>query len=117
MDMFFTYPLELFVARDTIEKAFFMHKPVSDYRRIAITCGLVLTTTLVGLTVCDLGSLFEMTGGMGSSIVAFILPSACWIKVNAMKNSTLGKTRYIHFFSIAFGVFIMLLTVGKFDLV
>lgn len=113
IDMCATYPLEAFVARDTIEASFFKGKPGNDFRRIIISVFLVVATTSIGMFVCSLGIIYDLTGGVAASMIAFIFPSACWLKIHRMDPSLEKLSRssvILHLSSIVFGFVILIMS-------
>ncbi|KAJ3378562.1 hypothetical protein HDU92_007310 [Lobulomyces angularis] len=110
-DMFFTYPLELFIARDTIQQALFRTPNISKENHLIFTILILLSTIIVGCSTCQLGMILELSGGVTASVIAFILPSACWLKVNSIIGIKLGiKERIAHLSLITFGFAVMILT-------
>ena len=126
LDMFFTYPLELFIIRDTLDQWFF--KGEGTWRRhFVLTFGLVLSTMGMALIVCgkisspfdsyftcslDMGVLFELTGGVAGGLIAFIIPSACYVQANRMMGRSVSRRQLItHTSFILFGVALMCITV------
>jgi sodium-coupled neutral amino acid transporter 11 len=79
--MLFTYPLQLFVFRDTINQAFFTDMPFSYIRHTAITVLTVASTCLLACLTCNVGVLLELVGGVTGSMIALVIPCACWIQV------------------------------------
>jgi sodium-coupled neutral amino acid transporter 11 len=80
LDMFITYPLELYIARNTILTSFF-NSTYPDYAYTVITVGLVTMTTVIGISTCNLGLVLDLTGGVAASAIAFIFPAACAIEL------------------------------------
>ena len=111
LDMSLTYPLELFIARNTLFKSGLgldTNSKISNTLHMATTVALITMTTIIGVSTCNLGVVFDLTGGLAASAIAFIFPSACTIKLNGgrlivAENST-------HLLSIGFGMFVFLLT-------
>ena len=110
LDMFLTYPLELFIARNTLFKSALGINPetTSLLLHMGCTIGLVISTTVIGLSTCNLGVVFDLTGGLAASTIAFIFPSACTLK---MRDGPIFHAANIsHILCIGFGIFVLLLT-------
>jgi solute carrier family 38 (sodium-coupled neutral amino acid transporter), member 11 len=115
MDMFLTYPLELFIARNTIFKVAeillpqrFGKGPVALWLHILMTFILVTTTTVIGVSTCNLGAVLDLTGGFAAAGIAFIFPSACMIKLN--KGPFFTKANMPHIICVVFGLFVLIMT-------
>ncbi|KAI9501742.1 hypothetical protein GGI25_004345 [Coemansia spiralis] len=107
LNMITTFPMEALVAREVITELFFP-PGFSRTRHIAITTLLCAAALVVGETVCNLGVLLELTGGMSASFLAFILPSACYIRLS---SAPMLSARLVpHWLCIAFGVVVMVLS-------
>lgn len=101
-----------FITRDAIEKAFFKSSPFSYIRHTLITLVMVLSTAIIGCVVCDLGVVLEITGGVFASVIAFLVPSMCWLQGNKIKETNLSFSQKLpHFVCISFGIFLMIMTV------
>lgn len=125
IDLFFTYPLEgfcsfntAFIIRDTIEKGIFGHYGLefSPIRHYAITALIVFSTCITACFTCDLGLIIELTGGIGASMLAFIIPSACLIKTCYDRAQQGGKAMekkslIFHSIFILFGFALMIMTI------
>jgi len=98
--MFFTYPMESFVARHVVVQLFFNGNmdnssvgPNGEQipeqkmlgimgRRELITLGLYVVTLIPALIVDDLGPVLSLTGSLGASCIAYIAPGLVYIGVN-----------------------------------
>lgn len=110
--MFFTYPLQLFVFRDTFNHLFFGGVHLSTPVHSIITTLTVGSTMLVGCLVCDLGIILELTGGITGSMIALIIPCVCWIRVNAVRGEPLTIMQKIPYICcIIFGFVLMILSI------
>lgn len=108
LDMFLTYPLELFIARNTLFKVFFAkYAVVPLWIHIALTFVLITLTTAISVSTCDLGAVLDLTGGFAASGIAFIFPSACAIKISGEWRQ---KRNIPHFLCVFFGVAVLVLT-------
>mmetsp|Transcript_22804 Transcript_22804/g.44822 ORF Transcript_22804/g.44822 Transcript_22804/m.44822 type:complete len:519 (-) Transcript_22804:269-1825(-) len=90
--MVFTYPMENFVARHSLFALFNGYSPtlhgnrrMSNYWHFGLTIALWVITTIIGLSVTDLGVILELTGALSASMLAFILPSMCHFKVHSIR--------------------------------
>lgn len=111
VDLLLTYPLGLYVTRDTVEKAVFSGKKFSMNRHVLITIALLAATAILGCVTCDLGIIVEITGGIGASLLAYFIPGACWMKVNQIKGTPLSLCQKIpHWISMFFGICLLALT-------
>ncbi|KAJ2082779.1 hypothetical protein H4R24_001303 [Coemansia sp. RSA 988] len=108
LNMIATFPMETLVAREVIDQLFFRDKEFSMRRHVLITTALCAGSLIVGETVCDLGILLELTGGMSASFLAFILPPACYIQLSNGPRFT-WKT-FPHWLCICFGFTVMILS-------
>lgn len=112
IDMCFTYPLELYVVRDTIEQCFWRGKPFSHLRHTIMTVLIVASTLGISLLTSNLGYVVELTGGVAAAAIAFIFPGACWLRANQLKGIELSRTeRYSHLLCVVFGFIVMIFTV------
>ncbi|KAJ2721045.1 hypothetical protein GGI07_004235 [Coemansia sp. Benny D115] len=108
LNMITTFPMETLVAREVVDALCFRDKPFSMKRHVLITTVLCALGLLVGETVCNLGVLLELTGSMSASFLAFILPSACYIRL--CSAPLLSKRTLPHWVCIAFGFTVMLVS-------
>ena len=99
--MFFTYPMEAFVARHVICQMFYagdmdgmtVHQETGESvplpklcgvfgRREKITIVLYLASLIPALVVDDLGPVLSITGSLGSSIVAYVACGTVYLGLN-----------------------------------
>ncbi|KAJ3014706.1 hypothetical protein HKX48_004999 [Thoreauomyces humboldtii] len=122
-NMFLTFPLECFVCREVIYNYIWAHPASSssegsthedvmhlvDTRtHVAITAALSLSAMAIALATCDLGFLLELTGGFAATVLAYILPAACYIKLASGPTLSLKKAGPLA--CITFGVVVMVLS-------
>lgn len=109
-DMFITYPLELFVARNTINVLIFGKTtvPIPLWFHATITLLLISSTTLIGVLTCDLGFVLDLTGGFAAAVIAFVFPSLCMIKLN--NTSLIARENWAHLACVTFGLAVLVLT-------
>lgn len=119
LNMITTFPMETLVAREVIDVLVFRGQEFSMKRHVWITTGLCAVGLAIGETVCNLGVLLELTGGMSASFLAFILPSACYIQlITRDSNEMVDKNwkHYVtrktlpHWLCIGFGFTVMVLS-------
>jgi sodium-coupled neutral amino acid transporter 11 len=88
--MFFTYPMEAFVARHVIMKFLYDGDMDGDSagassccnRRITWTFALYLATLIPALIVDDLGPVLSITGSLGGCCLAYIAPGLVYLGIN-----------------------------------
>ncbi|KAJ2808332.1 hypothetical protein H4R20_000915 [Coemansia guatemalensis] len=108
LNMIATFPMETLVAREVIDQLFFRDREFSMRRHVLITTALCAGSLIIGETVCNLGVLLELTGGLSASFLAFILPPACYIQLSSGPRFT-WKT-LPHWLCICFGFTVMVLS-------
>ncbi|KAI8814266.1 AAAP amino acid permease [Cladochytrium replicatum] len=122
VNMFLTLPLECFVCREVIYNYFFdnpfkngmssdgadPHLTVPEKTHWAVTIALVGSATLIALTTCDLGFVLEITGGLAATVLAFIMPPACYLKLASGPLLTWKKGPAVA--CVVFGIFVMVLS-------
>jgi sodium-coupled neutral amino acid transporter 11 len=98
--MLFTYPMEAFVVRHVISSIFFAGDLEADQdmsppllcgmdmntglcnRRRSLTFAIYLCTLVPALIFDDLGPILSITGALGGSCIAYILPGLVFLGVN-----------------------------------
>jgi len=114
MNMFTTFPLEHFVAREVVEELLWptssFHAPAPPrWAHVTVTTVLVLLSLLVSLVTCDLGLMFELAGGTSAAALAFVLPAACYLKATAGRGRPWYDRRRIgKWLCIVFGLTVMI---------
>ncbi|OBT69841.1 hypothetical protein VE03_00742 [Pseudogymnoascus sp. 23342-1-I1] len=101
LNMLTTLPLEAFVCREVMVNFFApsaaADAPATDAHdspahhtstvvHVAMTTGLVWSATLIATQVCDLGAVFEIIGATSASILAYILPPLCYLKLSKKQD-------------------------------
>ncbi|KAI9089431.1 transmembrane amino acid transporter protein-domain-containing protein [Phlyctochytrium arcticum] len=117
-NMFLTFPLECFVCREVILNSLYTHpsNPTtghshpSDFAHIVTTLVLTLSAMVIALLTCDLGFVLEITGGFAATVLAFILPAACYLKLT--DGPWWDPKRRGKWASIVFGLIVMVLSTG-----
>ncbi|KAI8319031.1 hypothetical protein GQ54DRAFT_266025 [Martensiomyces pterosporus] len=108
LNMITTFPMETLVAREVIDSLFFPDSEFSLKRHVLITTGLCAVGLAVGESVCNLGAILELTGGMSASFLAFIMPSGCYIRLSS--SPLLSWKLLPHWLCIVFGFLVMILS-------
>lgn len=75
---------------------------------IIFTTALVLITMTISLTTCNLGALFELIGASTASIMAYILPPMCNLKMTGSTKTLKEKLPYLG--CIVFGFAVMFIS-------
>ncbi|CAM9018881.1 unnamed protein product [Wickerhamomyces anomalus] len=111
-NMLTTYPLEIFVLRDVLKDLYYINydtpQELSMKSHIIFTTALVLITMTISLTTCNLGALFELIGASTASIMAYILPPMCNLKMTGSTKTLKEKLPYLG--CIAFGFAVMFIS-------
>lgn len=107
LNMLTTLPLECFVCREVMENYYWPAAPFDKRRHVIITTALVSSAMTISLLTCDLGIVFEFVGATSACALAYILPPACYIKLSSKTWKVLVPAGS----SIAFGVFVMVVSV------
>lgn len=83
VSLYASYPLDCFVARDVLTRSVFPKtssiKPKATHT--FITMAVVAFTTGVALLFEDLGQVLELTGGVSATALAFLFPSAAYLRL------------------------------------
>lgn len=53
---------------------------------VGLTTGLVWSATLIATQICDLGAVFEIIGATSASVLAYILPPLCYLKLSKKQD-------------------------------
>lgn len=111
-NMLTTYPLEIFVLRDVLKDLYYINydtpQELSKKSHIIFTTALVLITMTISLTTCNLGALFELIGASTASIMAYILPPMCNLKMTGSTKTLKEKLPYLG--CIVFGFAVMFIS-------
>ena len=88
-NMLTTLPLEVFVVRDLVKDIilFIFSRKKSDHElstlnHFMLTTFLLFTSMFVSLFTCNLGMIFELIGAISASLMAYILPPSCFLKLS-----------------------------------
>jgi sodium-coupled neutral amino acid transporter 11 len=101
LNMLTTLPLEAFVCREVM----FNYWPgegkrASNTLHYGVSTGLVASSMLISLMVCDLGAVFEIIGATSACALAYILPPLCYIKLSTTKSKWIPAVACIVFGSV-----------------
>lgn len=105
LNMFTTIPLEAFVCREVLETYYWASVPYNTIRHFIITSVLTLTALGISLMTSNLGIVLELTGGFSATVLAFVLPPLCYLKLSA--GPLLDKSKIMHWFCAIMGIIIM----------
>ncbi|KAJ5673910.1 Vacuolar amino acid transporter 2 [Penicillium macrosclerotiorum] len=103
LNMLTTLPLEAFVCRSVMTTYYFPEEPFNPHRHLIFTTALVLTSMVLALITCDLGSVFELIGATSAAALAYIFPPLCYIKL----SSATRREKIPAYLCVAFGVVVM----------
>jgi len=116
MTMFFTYPMEFFVCRHAWISTVHEGAPYTDMLHYTVTFCIFAVSLFIGITVSDLGFVLELTGGFAATFLGFILPAACWLKLEGgtiFECETLSDGKKLGtIFLLIFGIFTMFSSTG-----
>lgn len=94
LNMLTTFPLEIFVVRDVIRDVIYYyshadsgesgssHFELTTKQHFIVTTVLVFSTMSVSLFTCNLGIILELIGATSASLMAYIIPPLCYLKLN-----------------------------------
>ncbi|KAI7908149.1 AAAP amino acid permease [Cokeromyces recurvatus] len=109
LNMFTTIPLETFVCREVFENFYWPSASFSRRRHFLITTALILVTLTISLLTCNLGIVLELTGGFSATVLAFVLPPLCYLKLSS-GETIWEKGKIPHWLCMIFGVVIMIIS-------
>lgn len=101
--MLTTLPLEAFVCRSVMVTYYYSNEPFNLNRHVTFSTTLVISSMLVSLITCDLGTVFELIGATSASALAYIFPPLCYIKLSNANR----KAKIPAYLCVAFGVTVM----------
>lgn len=97
LNMLTTFPLEIFVVRDVLKDIVLVgedgstaHLELSNKQHFVITTVLVFSSMSVSLFTCNLGMILELIGATSASLMAYIIPPLCYLKLS-MQRMEYGK--------------------------
>lgn len=103
LNMLTTLPLEAFVCRSVMTTYYFPDEPFNPHRHLIFTTALVVTSMVLALITCDLGSVFELIGATSAAALAYIFPPLCWIKL----SSATRREKIPAYLCVGFGLLVM----------
>ncbi|KAJ5191035.1 Vacuolar amino acid transporter 2 [Penicillium cinerascens] len=103
LNMLTTLPLEAFVCRSVMTTYYFPDEPFNPNRHLIFTTALVVTSMVLALITCDLGSVFELIGATSAAALAYIFPPLCWIKL----SSATRREKIPAYLCVGFGLVVM----------
>ncbi|KAG8802448.1 hypothetical protein FRC16_009637 [Serendipita sp. 398] len=109
LNMFTTFPLELFVCREVIEQYYFANSPWNKRRHIIITTVLVSGAIFISLLTCDLGVVLEVAGGVAATALAFIFPAGCYYKLLPSNQAWNSRAKLPALLCVGFGLVVLIL--------
>ncbi|EGY15758.1 vacuolar amino acid transporter 2 [Verticillium dahliae VdLs.17] len=112
LNMLTTLPLEAFVCREVMFNYFYPGEPFNLKLHLIFSTALVGSATVISLTTCDVGVVFELVGATSACAMAYILPPLCYIKLTTRSWRT-----YLAMAIVVFGTIVMCISlvqaVGK----
>ncbi|KAJ6103942.1 hypothetical protein N7486_004164 [Penicillium sp. IBT 16267x] len=103
LNMLTTLPLEAFVCRSVMTTYYFPDEPFNPQRHLIFTTSLVVTSMVMALITCDLGSVFELIGATSAASLAYIFPPLCYIKLSSASR----REKIPAYLCVAFGLVVM----------
>ncbi|KAJ5655454.1 hypothetical protein N7507_007404 [Penicillium longicatenatum] len=103
LNMLTTLPLEAFVCRSVMTTYYFPDEPFNPHRHLIFTTALVVTSMVLALITCDLGSVFELIGATSAASLAYIFPPLCYIKLSSASR----REKIPAYLCVAFGLVVM----------
>lgn len=79
------------------------------HKHFLTTTFLVFGTMAISLMTCNLGATLEIIGSVSASIMAFIFPCLCYLKLTNYKSKTF-KENFPSYFTIVFGVLVLVIS-------
>ncbi|KAJ5569929.1 Amino acid transporter transmembrane [Penicillium hispanicum] len=107
LNMLTTLPLEAFVCRSVMTTYYFPDEPFHPNRHLIFTTSLVITSMILALITCDLGSVFELIGATSAAALAYIFPPLCYIQLSRANR----REKIPAYVCVGFGMIVMGVTV------
>ncbi|KAK6462619.1 transmembrane amino acid transporter protein-domain-containing protein [Scheffersomyces coipomensis] len=89
LNMLTTFPLEVFVVRDVLKDVILGNAEgstadleLNKMQHFTITTILVFSSMSVSLLTCNLGIILELIGATSASLMAYIIPPLCYLKLS-----------------------------------
>lgn len=123
LNMLTTLPLEAFVCREVMVNYFWNEDPAGGleaerdedgdktrspdfWRHLLLSTGLVWAAVAFSLVTCDLGAVFELIGATSACMLAYILPTLCFIRLSKRSWKTT-----VAWAVVGFGVVVLCISV------
>jgi sodium-coupled neutral amino acid transporter 11 len=104
LNMLTTFPLEIYVVRDVIKEVIMAsketvdgttsHLELSPTQHFVVTSLLVFSSMTVSLFTCNLGIILELIGATSASLMAYIIPPICYLKLSWDKLNAKGNASF-----------------------
>lgn len=86
--MVFTFPMEQYVSRHCIYIYLLPHGEQASFNQhLLVTLAIWGFATVIGMCMSDVGIVLELTGAVAASVVAYIFPPLCYLRVCGWNNS------------------------------
>ncbi|XP_071539182.1 putative sodium-coupled neutral amino acid transporter 11 [Panulirus ornatus] len=103
-----TFPIECFVARDVVERAFFRdYQPQPFFRHAVLSVLIALFCMFLSLTTDCLGIVLELNGILCAIPLAYILPPLCFLRLE--EGALWARNKWTACGVITFGVVTMVI--------
>lgn len=103
LNMLTTLPLEAFVCREVMFNYWFPGEPFNMNLHLIFSTSLVVTSMVLSLITCDLGTVFELIGATSACALAYILPPLCYIKLSTRSWKTIPAVACVGFGFLVMG--------------
>ncbi|KAJ2905242.1 Transmembrane amino acid transporter family protein [Zalerion maritima] len=104
LNMLTTMPLEAFVCREVMLEFWYRDKPFNLKIHVLFSTGLIAGAVAISLITCDLGVVFELVGATSASVLAYILPTLCYMKLSTRSWRTFLAGGIVVFGFVVMGI-------------
>ncbi|XP_049340861.1 putative sodium-coupled neutral amino acid transporter 11 [Astyanax mexicanus] len=101
-----TFPLECFVTREVVSNVFF-NGLLSNSAHVMVTVVIISAVTAISLSYDCLGVVLELNGVLSATPLIFIIPSACFLKLN--NGPWYQRKKLLPSLILIAGVFVMII--------
>uniref|UniRef100_W5KSW7 Putative sodium-coupled neutral amino acid transporter 11 n=1 Tax=Astyanax mexicanus TaxID=7994 RepID=W5KSW7_ASTMX len=101
-----TFPLECFVTREVVSNVFF-NGLLSNSAHVMVTVVIISAVTAISLSYDCLGVVLELNGVLSATPLIFIIPSACFLKLN--NGPWYQRKKLLPSLILITGVFVMII--------
>lgn len=109
VNVFLTFPIQVFVARDIVLKA--LHNDSkSNFLHYGYTALITFSACSLAVITSNISIVVELTGGLAASVFAFILPPACAIKYARSRGQFTIRGYWTYIACVIFGFTIMIMS-------